>query len=51
LVDGFISEDDISCQDSTSITIDLTEEFLNKIINYTTVECKHEFENMKPRNY
>jgi hypothetical protein len=42
-----ISEDDISFQDSTLITIDLTEDVLNRILEYTKMVCINEFDNIR----
>jgi len=46
-----ISENDISNYDSDdedlTFTIDLTEDFINKIIAYVKYDCLNEFENMR----
>jgi len=46
-----ISETDIGSHDSddgeSMISLDLTEEFINKIIAYVKCDCLNEFENMR----
>lgn len=42
-----ISENDISLQDSNSITIDITENIVNKILEYAKMVCIDEFDRIK----